>query len=207
MFISFEGGEGSGKTTQTKILSEFIKNSGRECVLTREPGGGEKNGEIRKILVEGNHEWHQNTEILLHMASRNENLQKIVFPALKENKIVITDRYVDSTVAYQCFAAGSSFDFVMNLHQMVARGFMPDLTFLLDMPEETGLERSLVRMRAANSPAENRYESKSQEFHKKVRQGFLWLAETFPERIVKIDATQKIEKISEQIIEVVKMKM
>jgi dTMP kinase len=193
LFITFEGIEGCGKTTQIKLLTPWLKERGYAVCVTYEPGDTFLGQEIRKILLSPNFSPAKETELLLYLADRAEHVEKVIHPALKENKIVLCDRYHDSTLAYQGYGRGLELAWVNNLFKQL-KWPKPDLTFLLDCPVEVGLRRLKHR-------ALDRIEGEKKAFHQRVREGFLSLAQREPERIKVIDATQPIEDIQIQIRE------
>ncbi len=205
-FITFEGGEGAGKSTQAKLLSDFLEKQGFPCVLTREPGGSSGAEEIRNLVVKGDVErWDVMTEALLMFAARRDHLVKTVWPALKEGKTVICDRFADSTMAYQGFGyadRGLGQSTVGKLYQIVVGNFKPDLTIILDMPVEAGVNRALKR-----DAHTNRYEKMGLDFHRNLRDAFLKIEKQEPDRCVVIDADRTIEEISADIISVVQKRL
>lgn len=202
LFITFEGGEGSGKSTQIKLFAEYLKNKGIEVVLTREPGATEVGKEIRKLLVEGDKDkFDEVTETLLFYADRRINLTKVVLPAIAEGKAVISDRFNDSTIAYQYYGAAKFNNRKMmdTLYQVVAGDFKPNLTFLLDIDVKTGLERSFAKA-AGMQTKELRFEKVDVAFHERLRQGYLEMAKQEPERFAVINAAQSVEEVQKDII-------
>lgn len=198
-FITLEGGEGAGKSTQVVRLKEWLKKRGHESVATREPGGAPGAEMVRKLLVEGPTErWDGITEALLHFAARRDHLRSTVWPALKRGAWVISDRFADSTMAYQGYGHGADRTMLGALYDMAVGDFCPDLTLILDLPVETGLARA-----AARRDSETRYESLPIAFHERVRAGFLDIAAADPERCVVIDASKDIETIAAAIAEAV----
>ncbi len=194
MFITFEGIEGCGKSTQAKMLAEYLKNKGFEVLLTREPGGPKISEKIRAILLDtDNKEMLPETELLLYMASRSQHTGEWIIPALKQNKIVISDRYYDSTIAYQGAARNIDLNIIKTITKYATYGLTPDITFLIDTPAEIGLSR------IAKDVAD-RLEQESLEFHKKVRNGFLELAKKENERFLVLDGTKTISEINRLII-------
>jgi dTMP kinase len=194
-FITFEGGEGTGKSTQVQKLVERLAKEGIEAVKTREPGGAPGAEAIRKLLVEGETaRWDALTEALLHTAARRDHLEKTVRPALARGAWVISDRYVDSTIAYQGFGHGLPVEDIRRLHRLANGGFMPAMTFILDLPVEAGLARA-----ARRGGAEDRYERMDKAFHERLRKGFLAQAEADPERCQVIDAFRDVEIVHETI--------
>ncbi len=182
-FITIEGGEGTGKSTQAGRLCDALRNRGLAVVCTREPGGGPWAEEIRRLLVDGEPQrWDAMTEALLHFAARRDHLVKTVQPALARGEWVISDRFADSTFAYQGYAHGLGRDVVAGLYELVVGRFAPDLTVILDLPVETGLARARER------GGEDRYERMGVAFHRKLREGFLDIARRAPESRVVINA-------------------
>lgn len=198
-FITLEGGEGAGKSTQVVRLKEWLKKRGHESVATREPGGAPGAEMVRKLLVEGPAErWDGITEALLHFAARRDHLRSTVWPALKRGAWVISDRFADSTMAYQGYGHGADRTMLGGLYDMAVGDFRPDLTLILDLPVETGLARA-----AARRGSETRYESLPIAFHERVRAGFLDIAAADPQRCAVIDAGKDIETIAAAIAEAV----
>lgn len=198
-FITLEGGEGAGKSTQVLRLKAWLKKRGREAVATREPGGAPGAEMVRKLLVEGPAErWDGITEALLHFAARRDHLRSTVWPALKRGTWVISDRFADSTMAYQGYGHGADRAMLGGLYDMAVGQFAPDLTLILDLPVETGLARA-----AARRGTETRYESLPAAFHERVRAGFLDIAAADPGRCIVIDATRDVETIAAAIAEAV----
>ncbi|HLG49926.1 MAG TPA: dTMP kinase [Reyranella sp.] len=197
-FITLEGGEGSGKSTQIARLAERLKIK-HEVVTTREPGGSPGAEMIRKLLVEGPAErWDGTTEALLHFAARRDHLRMTVWPALEHGAWVISDRFADSTRAYQGWGHGLDLATLDRLYTVAVGVFRPDLTLILDLPVDAGLARA-----AARRGAETRYESLPREFHDRVREGFLTIARLEPERCAVIDASQDIDAVAASIAGVV----
>ena len=194
-FITLEGGEGAGKSTQIARLAKWLKARGREVVTTREPGGSPGAEMIRKLLVEGPAErWDGTTEALLHFAARRDHLRSTVWPALERGAWVVSDRFADSTRAYQGYGHGLDLESLDRLYEVAVDGFHPDLTLILDLPIETGLARA-----AARRGTETRYESLPRDFHERVRKGFLEIAKTEPKRCAIVDASKDIDSIASAI--------
>ena len=184
MFISFEGIDGCGKSTQARLLAEALRTQGRDVVLTREPGGSPGAEEIRRLLVEGAGErWSAETECLLFTAARRDHLERTIRPALAAGYTVVTDRFADSTRVYQGATRGDLRGFVDRMHDL-AIGMEPDLTFVIDLDPETALGRGNAR-----GGAEDRFESLGLEFQQRLSQGFRALAEEFPSRVRLIDGS------------------
>jgi dTMP kinase len=194
-FITLEGGEGAGKSTQIARLAAWLKDRGRDVITTREPGGAPGAEMIRKLLVEGPAErWDGTTEALLHFAARRDHLRQTVCPALKRGAWVLSDRFADSTRAYQGWGHGLDLGMLDRLYDIAVGAFHPDLTVILDLPVETGLARAAQRR-----GTETRYESLPQDFHQRVRKGFLAIAAGDPARCVVIDASKDIDGIAAAI--------
>jgi dTMP kinase len=203
LFISFEGGEGSGKTTQIRRLESWFRQRGREVVVTREPGGSPGAEEIRNLLLTGDPgRWDAVTEALLMFASRRDHVERTIRPALAEGKVVLCDRFAVSSVAYQGFGHGLGAEFIRNLWQIAIDGFKPDLTLIFDLPVEVGLERAGARF-ANISAAEDRFERMGTEFHQRLRNGFIEIARKNPERCEIVDANGDIDLVCERMISVV----
>jgi dTMP kinase len=199
-FITFEGGEGGGKSTQSRRLCAALKSRGIDIVATREPGGTEGAEEIRGLLVNGTPgRWQPFTEALLHSAARNEHVATLVRPALEAGQWVVSDRFFDSTLAYQGYAQGLGCETIESLTQLTIGAFRPDLTLILDLPPETGLERASARSDGASGPAEDRYERMGADFHRALRDGFLEIAKREPQRCVIIDATDSEDDVEAAI--------
>ena len=190
-FITFEGGEGGGKSTQVARLAEYLRSRGLEVVTTREPGGSPGAEEIRRLLVEGHvARWQGFTEALLNYAARFEHLQATIFPALAAGKWVISDRFADSTMAYQGYGHGLDHEAMVRLHRLVVGDFEPDLTLILDLAPEVGLARAKAR-----AGGEDRYERMDRTFHQRLREGFLKIAKDHPERCRLIDAAADADRV------------
>jgi len=189
-FITFEGGEGSGKTTQSKRFFEYLKSQNIKCIWTREIGGTIVAEKIRDIIL--HNEMDYMTELLLVMAARKEHVDQVIMPALKEGITVICDRFIDSTLCYQGGYLG--IDKVLDLHISVLGNFMPDLTFFIDVPALEGLKRAGIR------GGNNKFEDKDISEHEKIRQNFLRLVERFPERIMRINGMQSEYDVAKDLI-------
>ncbi len=195
LFITLEGGEGAGKSTQVTRLREWIEKRGHTCIATREPGGAPGAEMVRKLLVEGPVErWDGVTEALLHFAARREHLRSTVLPAIRSGTWVVSDRFADSTMAYQGYGHGTDRAMLGTLYDIAVGDFRPNLTLILDLPVEAGLKRA-----AARRGTETRYESLPVDFHARVRAGFLDIAAADPTRCVVIDATAGIDEIAQAI--------
>ena len=205
MFITLEGIEGSGKTTQISYITEYLRSRGRECIVTREPGGTPIGRKIRSILLDPDSKGMAHlTELCLYVADRKEHLHKLIQPALRQKKIVICDRFSDATVVYQGYARGIDMNLIHSMHRSICGDVKPDLTFLLDLPPETGLARAWKQINAGNrSDAETRFEQKTLAFHHKVRQGYLDLARLEAERFHVIKANRDKQQVREDILAVI----
>jgi len=201
MFISLEGIEGCGKTTQLEGLSTFLKEKGRPFVVTREPGGTAIGEKIRSILLDpASKELVPAAELLLYMADRAQHIHSLIKPRLAEGKIVVCDRYFDATVVYQGFARGLGIGFIRDLHRTILGDLIPDITLLLDLPPRIGLARARQELDNGNrSETESRFEEETISFHEKVRAGYLELARREPQRFKIIDASQKIDEVQRDI--------
>lgn len=194
-FITFEGGEGTGKTTQIEGLRTRLEARGLEVVQTREPGGSPEAETIRDLLVTGETgRWRPATEALLHFAARNEHLERVIRPALERGRFVLCDRFTDSTMAYQGIVQGLGQGIVSALDTLIVRETRPDLTLVLDLDSQTGLERANGR-----AGDEDRYERMGPDFHQRLRSAFLKIASDNSNRCVLIDASGTREEVGEAI--------
>ncbi|HEY3301983.1 MAG TPA: dTMP kinase [Candidatus Binatia bacterium] len=208
--ISFEGGDGSGKSTQLKLLADYLSSRGRACICTREPGGTNLGKMIRKALLEvGDEQISSRTEIFLYLADRAQHVQEIVQPALASGKIVLCDRFTDSTLAYQGYGRGADLNALRQMNLIASGGIIPDLTLLLDCPVKLGLSRTTRRIEAQRTPQspEDRFEREEVEFHERVRRGFRELARAEPERVHILDASASIAEVHDQIKGIVERKL
>ena len=203
LFITFEGGEGTGKSCQIERFAAYLRAQGKEVICTREPGGTEIGKAIRKLLVEGDKDkFDELTELLLFYADRRINLTKVIWPAIEQGKIVLSDRFNDSTIAYQYYGSAKFKDtkIIDTLYEMVAPNFKPDLTFLLDIDVKTGLARSFAKAEGMENK-ELRFENTEIAFHERLRQGYLSLAKKEEKRFRVIEAAADIESVTKKIIE------
>ena len=202
LFLTFEGGDGSGKSTQMRLLAGRLRAEGRRVVETVEPGGTRIGAEIRRILLDAaNQELRATPELLLYFASRAQNVEEIILPALETGAVVLADRFTDSSMAYQGFARGLGEDAVLALDRIACRGLAPDLTLLIDID----LETSLARARERNlSRAESRMDEQAVEFHAHVRDAYLHMAAREPERFRFIDGRADIESVARAVWDAVR---
>jgi len=190
-FVTFEGGEGGGKSTQLRLLAEALKASGETVVTTREPGGAPGAEEIRKLLVEGEPgRWPPDAEALLHFAARAEHLAKVIRPALEQGHWVLCDRFADSTLAYQGYGQAIDLTWLQQLRSQIVGKTEPGLTLILDLPVDIGLARVSTQQR---------YERMGRAFHERLHAGFLAIAKEEPERCQVIDATRPIEAVAKDV--------
>ena len=197
MFITFEGIEGSGKSTQARLLVEYLRGKGLNVILTREPGGVELSERIRSILIETGLNISSRAELLLFLASRAQHTDELIRPSLRKGHIVVCDRYIDASVAYQGYGRGLSIEMIKRLNDWATGGIRPNLTVLLDLSPEEGLKR--VR----TSKKMDRIEGENLEFHRRVREGYLEIARSDPDRFLVLDATRSMEEIQRFIREAV----
>jgi len=198
-FITLEGGEGAGKSTQIGLLAEALRARGRDVLQTREPGGAPGAERIRELLVTGDTgRWDGLTEALLHFAARREHLVRTVLPGLEKGIWVLSDRFADSTMAYQGYGHGLGRETIDRLYAIAVGDFRPDLTLILDLPVEEGLRRS-----AGRGDGEDRYERMDIEFHRRLREGYADIARRAPDRCAVVDATGSIEQVAGAILRLV----
>jgi len=207
MFITLEGIEGSGKTTQIRHIADFLKRNGHDCVVTREPGGTAIGQKIRAILLDPeSKDIAPLTELLLYTADRAQHIKELVSPSLSAGKTVLCDRYFDATVVYQGYARGVEVGLINRLHQLVLNGLKPDVTLLLDLPPEVGLSRAWKQINNGKRAGdETRFEEEMLSFHERVRAGYLELAHLEPERYRVIDASRSEGQVREEIVKVLGM--
>ena len=201
-FVTFEGGDGCGKTTQIQILINHVKSEfpKLDIVVSREPGGTASAESIRKLLVTGAADkWCAATEAMLMSASRHEHVVHVLRPALEAGKLVLCDRYNDSTRIYQGFVGGVPSSDIEALNDLACQGLVPDLTVLLDMDVETGLNRAVERSGHGTPSDESRFESKGMDFHRDVRRAFLALAADHWQRFVVIDAARDAVEVARDV--------
>ncbi|MGD2150673.1 MAG: dTMP kinase [Desulfobacterales bacterium] len=204
MFISFEGIEGSGKTTQINHMDKFLRDNGHDCVITREPGGTRIGEKIRAILLDPeSKDMDPLTELLLYSADRAQHIREFIYPFLSAGKTVLCDRFYDATVVYQGFARGLDIGLIDKLHKLLFEDLKPDITFLLDLHPEKGLSRAWKQIEnGARESVETRFEEEKRSFHNKVRSGYLELARLEPGRFKVIDASMDENQVRNEIIKI-----
>lgn len=194
LFISFEGSDGTGKSTQVRLLTEYLRSEGYDVLLTREPGGTVISERIRNIILDpSTPEMDGHTEALLYAASRAQLVAEVLRPAIESGKIVICDRFMDSSIAYQGYARGLGQDTIRMINEFAVHGLQPDITFFMDLPPEKAM------LRVESQGHKDRLEAEDMNFHDKVYQGFTELSRFYDKRYVRIDASESIEEISEKI--------
>ncbi len=202
MFITWEGMEGCGKSTQARRLAERLRALGRPCVLTFEPGGTDAGQAMRRILLDArNQGLAPLAELLLYAADRAQHVEEVIRPALASGKWVLCDRFADATTVYQGHGRGLDPEFVSLVNRRAAGGLRPDLTFLLDCPPEIGLERARRRDRTSGQSGMDRFEREHLDFHRRIREGYLSLARAEPERFSVLDARMTEEEIEARLLE------
>jgi dTMP kinase len=200
-FITFEGCDGCGKSTQLRLLSKYLTDNGIAHIFTREPGGGKISEAIRDILLNGkNMEMTDECEALLYAASRVQHLSDRVEPALDEGKLVICDRYVDSSFAYQAYARGLGLDFIRKINAFALEKYLPDVTIFIDLTPEAAFKRK------HGADENDRLEKAGMEFHKRVYEGYKAVAEAEPERVMCVDGTQTPQEIFADVVKILQEK-
>ena len=201
LFITFEGGEGSGKTTIAKLIKDYLEKEGYQVTLTREPGGVDIAEKIRDVIVDVNNtSMDKKTEALLYAASRRQHLVEKVLPVLEQDGIVICDRFIDSSLVYQGIARGIGIDEVYEMNMFATENILPKRTIFFDIKPEQGLQRVY-----SNKDREvNRLDLESLDFHQKLYDGYLTICEKYTDRIVKIDASLDIDSVFKQVLEKIK---
>lgn len=208
VFITFEGIEGCGKSTQVKLLSKALEETGIHCIVTREPGGTSIGNKIRDILLNPDHKgMATEAELLLYAADRAQHVREVIKPSIDNGKVVVCDRFADATLAYQGFGRGLDMATIHDLNRIASLGIRPGLTLLLDCPVEMGIGRALERNSKNSHIKDDRFEREALAFHQKVREGYLTLAQAEPERIKIIDARNDVESVRKEIWGIVKKAM
>ena len=203
-FITFEGIEGCGKSTQVRLAAERLSRAGHEVVVTREPGGCPIADAVRAILLDArNSAMVPMAELLLYAAARAQHVAEVVEPALSAGKIVLCDRFTDSTLTYQGFGRNLDRDLIVRLNTLAAGNIKPDLTLVFDCPVEMGLARAMARINANNTAREERFEQESLLFHQRIRDGFLSLAAVEPARFVVLDGSRGMEETEASVSETI----
>ena len=198
-FITFEGCDGCGKSTQLKLLSDYLTQNGIEHIFTREPGGGKISESIREILLNGkNAEMTDECEALLYAAARAQHLRDRVEPALAEGKLVVCDRYVDSSLAYQAYARGLGLDFIQKINARALEKYPPDVTVFIDLTPEDAFKRK------HGADENDRLEQAGMEFHKRVYEGYKAVEKAYPNRVVAVDGKQTPQQIFAQVLQILK---
>ena len=208
--ITFEGGDGSGKTTQMKKLEHYLIGKGETCLLTHEPGGTELGQWIRNVIVEGGKgEVANEMELFLYLADRAQHILEVIRPALEAGKIVLCDRFTDSTLAYQGYGRGFDLQLTQRMNLLASGGIQPDLTFLLDCDPEVALARARKRSKAQSPRGSkgDRFESQNLEFHDRVRRGFLEIARQEPNRVVVLDSSAPADEVHGKIQQIVDQRL
>ncbi|EAT14993.1 dTMP kinase [Desulfuromonas acetoxidans] len=199
-FITFEGIEGCGKTTQIRLLATALRHQGHDVIETREPGGCDIADQIRAVLLDAkNNRMTSPTELLLYAAARAQHVAEVIRPALDAGKTVLCDRFCDATLAYQGYGRQLDIDQITTLNAYACQGVRPDTTLLLDLPVEIGLGRARQRNEQHSGPNEDRFEQESLNFHQRIRQAYLQLADNEPQRFLIIDAQGKPQTVAERI--------
>jgi dTMP kinase len=201
IFITFEGPDGAGKTTQIQLLAQALREEGRDVTATREPGGTFISDQIRAILLNPDHkEMAARTEVLLYAASRAQHVHEVMIPALAKGDIVLCDRYIDASIAYQAYGLGADLQHVELINRYASDGLQPHRTYMLDIPVEAGMER-LHRRSGISGPAGlDRIEQRERDYHSRVRAGFQRIAELAPDRVLLIRADRSAEEVAKDIL-------
>jgi dTMP kinase len=204
LFVTFEGVEGSGKTSQIQRLKKYLTQKGIPCKVTREPGGCPIGEKVRKILLDPDHrEMVPATELFLYEAARAQHVKEVLKPFLKKAGVIVCDRFCDATLAYQGYGRRIDLKWINRLNRLSSQGIKPDVTFLLDCPSDVGLNRALQRNRTLKQEREERFEREEIQFHRRVRKGYLAIARKEPHRVKVIDTREGEEKVFEKIRKIV----
>ncbi len=199
-FITFEGIEGCGKTTQLRLLAGHLEQRGLTVLVTREPGGCPIADQVRSILLDAaNRTMEPMAELFLYAAARAQHVAEIIKPALEARTVVLCDRFTDATIAYQGYGRGLSQPVIAELNRLATHGIRPDMTVLLDCPVETGLERAFTRINSTRGAREERFELEAAEFHLRVRDGYLQLARQEPDRFIVVKAAGSVAEVEEAV--------
>jgi dTMP kinase len=200
-FITFEGVEGSGKTTQIQLAGEFLREKGLPVIMTQEPGGTPLGERIREILLnQAGYEISGEAEVFLFAAARAQHTDKLIRPALEKGQVILCDRFSDATIAYQAYGRGLPLDAVREICRLASRGLSPRLTLLFDLPVEKGLERAFCRIAGRKEDSrEDRFELEHLDFHHRIREGYLTIARQEPGRVKIIDASRDIESTRREV--------
>lgn len=209
MFITFEGIEGTGKSTQIALLKERLEALGKRVLVTLEPGGSRIGAELRRVLLSlENRDLAPQAELFLYLADRSQHVSQVIRPALEAGMVVLSDRFADSTVAYQAYGRGMDPEMLHQLNTIAVGGLWPDMTLLLDIDPELGLRRATDRnSREGKTVAEGRFEAESMAFHQRVRQGYLAWAARFPERMRVVEASGTPEDIARNVSALVESRL
>ena len=204
LFITFEGGEGSGKTTQIRRLQRYLIQKGIPCKVTREPGGCPIGEKVRKILLNpGHHDLTPMSELFLYEAARAQHVIEVIIPFLRKGIVILCDRFSDATITYQGYGRRINLGLIESLNHHATQGIKPDITFLLDCPSDTGLKRARQRNRMLKQEKEGRFERERVQFHHRVRKGYLSIAKKESARMKVIDTREGEEKVFEKIRQIV----
>ena len=195
LFITFEGADGCGKTTQINLLNEYLKNKNYKTIVTLEPGGSDIGKQLRQILLHHDGFVSKRAEVFMYLADRAQHVDAVIKKGVEENKIVLCDRHIDSSVAYQGYARGGDIEQINLLNELATGGYKPHLTFVFDV------DSTIAQQRVGET--KDRLEKEGLEFHKKVREGYLELAKKYPNRIKVIDSNKSIEEVFEQVKKVI----
>lgn len=203
LFVTFEGPDGAGKTTQIVSLANTLQGLGHDVIMTREPGGTTISNKIRALLLSPEHkEMVDQAEVLLYAASRAQHVHEVIMPALQQNKIVLCDRFIDASIAYQAYGLGIDEAIIYNINKYASSGIQPTRTYMLDIPVEESRRRLQQRAsEAGNEGGLDRIEQKDMAYHQRVREGFLNIAQNERDRVMLVDANRSVEEISRDIIE------
>ena len=204
LFITFEGIEGCGKSTQVKLAGRYLKKQRIPFITTEEPGGTPIGRRIREMLLNNAPydaaKMHGETELLLFFAARAQHVREVIRPSLREGKVVLCDRFSDATIAYQGFGRGLNIDLIKLINDFTSDGLKPDFTLLFDLPVEIGIKRAMERISGNKGiPAEDRFEMEAMEFHSRVREGYLSLVRSEPDRFRIVDASKDIESVHHEV--------